>query len=107
LTLNRLSDNVGGVKQFSSTLQHALVEERDRFRGVCSTQKGKPWLETEEQNATPWFLLAVAYIQNMRDKDRTGFDIVEAKTRGFTAIGIFLFFGATMASLAAITLLWK
>ena len=29
----------------------------------------------------------------------------EPKTRGFTAIGIFLFFGATMASLAAITLL--
>jgi hypothetical protein len=28
LFLNRLSDNVGGVKQFSSTLQHALVEER-------------------------------------------------------------------------------
>jgi hypothetical protein len=24
----RLSDNVGGVKQFSSTLQHALVEAR-------------------------------------------------------------------------------
>jgi hypothetical protein len=23
----------------------------DRFRGVCSAQKGKPWLETEEQNA--------------------------------------------------------
>ncbi len=43
----------------------------------------------------------------MRDKDRTGFDIVYAKTRGFTAIGIFLFFGATMASLAAITLLWR
>jgi hypothetical protein len=28
LAKNRLSDNVGGVKQFSSTLQHALVEER-------------------------------------------------------------------------------
>ena len=25
---HRLSDNVGGVKQFSGTLQHALVEER-------------------------------------------------------------------------------
>ena len=79
----------------------------DRFRGVCSTQKGKPWLETEEQNATPWFLLAVAYIQNLRDKDRTGLDTVEPKTRAFTAIGIFLFFGATMASLAAITLIWR
>jgi hypothetical protein len=43
----------------------------------------------------------------MRDKDRTGFDMVEPKTRGFTAMGIFLFFGATMASLAAITLLWR
>jgi hypothetical protein len=28
LLKNRLSDNVGGVKQFSSTPQHALVEER-------------------------------------------------------------------------------
>jgi hypothetical protein len=26
LAANRLSDNVGGVKQFSSTLHHALVE---------------------------------------------------------------------------------
>jgi hypothetical protein len=43
----------------------------------------------------------------MRDKDRTGFDTVEHNARGFTAIGIFLFFGATMASLAAITLLWR
>jgi len=25
---HRLSDNVGGVKQFSSTLQHALIAER-------------------------------------------------------------------------------
>jgi hypothetical protein len=47
------------------------------------------------------------YIQNMRDKYRTGVEIVGAETRGFTAIGIFLFFGATMASLAAITLLWR
>ena len=43
----------------------------------------------------------------MRDKDRTGFEIREAKARGFTTIGIFLFFGATMAGLAAITLLWR
>jgi hypothetical protein len=28
LLKNRLSDNVGGVKNFSSTLQHALGEER-------------------------------------------------------------------------------
>ncbi len=29
------------------------------------------------------------------------------KTPGFTAIGIFLFFGAIMSSLAAVTLLWR
>jgi hypothetical protein len=28
LLKHRVSDNVGGVKRFSSTLQHALVEER-------------------------------------------------------------------------------
>ena len=28
LAKNRLSDNVGGVKNFLSTLRHALVEER-------------------------------------------------------------------------------
>lgn len=33
--------------------------------------------------------------------------MVELKARGFAAIGIFLFFGATMAGLAAITLLWR
>jgi hypothetical protein len=32
--------------------------------------------------------------------------VVGHKARGFTAIGIFLFFGAVMAGLAAITLLW-
>jgi hypothetical protein len=32
---------------------------------------------------------------------------VRPKTPGFTAIGIFLFFGASMASLAAATLLWR
>jgi hypothetical protein len=55
---------------------------------------------------SPW-VTALAYVQNMWDKDRTSFDMVELKARGFTAIGIFLFFGATMASLAAITLLWR
>jgi hypothetical protein len=45
-----------------------------------------------------------AYIQQqMRDNDHTGLDVVP----GFTAIGIFLFFGAVMASLAATTLLWR
>src|ERR1700733_12539667 len=43
----------------------------------------------------------------MRDKYRPGEEIVGAATGGYTAIGIFLFFGATMASLAAITLLWR
>ena len=43
---------------------------------------------------------ASAYIQRM------GSD-VGRKARGFTAIGIFLFFGAVMAGLAAITLLWR
>ena len=51
---------------------------------------------------------ALAYIQQMRDNDLTGLNPpVGPKTLGFTAIGIFLFFGAIMASLAAITLLWR
>lgn len=41
------------------------------------------------------------YIQQMPKTHRT------AATRPLTAIGIFLFFGASMASLAAITLLWR
>ena len=49
-----------------------------------------------------------AYIQQMRDDNRTGLDLaVGPKAPGFTAIGIFLFFGAIMASLAATTLLWR
>jgi hypothetical protein len=40
----------------------------------------------------------MAEIQQMRDNERTP---------GFTAIGIFLFFGASMASLAATTFLWR
>jgi len=44
----------------------------------------------------------------MRNNDRTGrYLAVGPKTPGFTAIGIFLFFGAIMASLAATTLLWR
>jgi hypothetical protein len=50
----------------------------------------------------------LAYIQQMRDNDRSGLDVdAGPKTPGFTAIGMFLFFGAIMASLAAITLLWR
>jgi hypothetical protein len=49
----------------------------------------------------------VAYIQRM-GADRTGLDLaVGPTTPGFTAIGIFLFFGAVMSSLAATTLLWR
>jgi hypothetical protein len=43
---------------------------------------------------------ALAYIQQMRE-------LVRRKVRGFTAIGVFLFFGAAMATLAATTLLWR
>jgi hypothetical protein len=35
------------------------------------------------------------------------FDFVGAKTTGFTAMGIFLFFAAIMAGVAATTLLWR
>ena len=50
----------------------------------------------------------LAYIQQMRDNDRTALNLaVGTKTPGFTAVGIFLFFGAIMASLAATTLLWR
>ena len=40
----------------------------------------------------------------MRDIDGI---TVGTKTPGFTAVGIFLFFGASMAGLAATTLLWR
>jgi hypothetical protein len=49
----------------------------------------------------------LAYIQQMRDNDRSGLDPVRQKPPGFAAIGIFLFFGAIMASFAATTLLWR
>jgi hypothetical protein len=49
-----------------------------------------------------------AYIQKMPDNNRTGFDLtVRTGTPGLTAVGIFLLFGATMAILAATTLLWR
>jgi hypothetical protein len=49
-----------------------------------------------------------AYIQQMQDNDHAGVGLaIGPKTPGFTAIGIFLFFGAIMASLAATTLLWR
>jgi hypothetical protein len=44
----------------------------------------------------------------MQDNGRTALDLaVRPKALGFTAIGIFFFFGAIMASLAATTLLWR
>jgi hypothetical protein len=44
----------------------------------------------------------------MLDNDHTGRDLaVGRKPPGFTAVGVFLFFGAVMASLAATTLLWR
>jgi hypothetical protein len=50
----------------------------------------------------------LAYIQWMGDNNHTGLDCTVApKTPGFTAVGIFFFFGAIMASLAATTLLWR
>jgi hypothetical protein len=51
---------------------------------------------------------ALAYIQWMAGNDQTGLDCTVApKTPGFTAVGIFFFFGAIVASLAATTLLWR
>ena len=50
----------------------------------------------------------LAYIQQMRDNHRIGLDLaVGPKTAGFHAVGIFLFFGAILASIAATTLLWQ
>jgi hypothetical protein len=51
---------------------------------------------------------ALAYIRKMRNNNRSGPNpAIESKTPGFTVLGIFFFFGATMASLAAATLLWR
>jgi hypothetical protein len=44
----------------------------------------------------------------MQNNGRTALDLaVRPKTPGFTAIGIFLFFGAMIGSLVATTLLWR
>jgi len=44
----------------------------------------------------------------MLDNDHAGLDLtLGPKPPGFTALGIFFFFGAIMASLAATTLLWR
>jgi len=50
----------------------------------------------------------LAYIERMRGKDQRGLDLAGGvQPTAFTAVGIFLFFGAIMASLAATTLLWQ
>jgi hypothetical protein len=50
----------------------------------------------------------LTYSWQMRENDRTGLNLAAGpRTPGFTAVGIFLFFGASMASLAATTLLWR
>jgi hypothetical protein len=49
----------------------------------------------------------LAYIQQMPDDNRIGLNpTVRTKAPGFTAVGIFLLFGATMAGVAATSLLW-
>jgi hypothetical protein len=54
------------------------------------------------------WITELTYSWQMWDNDRTGRDLAVApKTPGFTAVGIFLCFGAFMASLAATTLLWR
>jgi hypothetical protein len=42
LLQNRLSDNVGGVKQFSNTLQHVLIEERPFALRLDSSNGTRP-----------------------------------------------------------------
>ncbi len=47
-------------------------------------------------------------MQQMENHDRTGVQVAAGPKRsGLTAMGIFLFFGAVMATLAATTLLWR
>jgi hypothetical protein len=49
------------------------------------------------------------YNQHLRDRFRFEFDMVNRtkSRRGIIAVGIFLFFGAIMASLAGTTLVWR
>jgi ABC-type branched-subunit amino acid transport system permease subunit len=51
---------------------------------------------------------SLGYIQKMPDNERRVHELSDAPTpSGFAAIGAFLFFGATMATLAAISLIWS
>ncbi len=56
----------------------------------------------------PVDLEASGYSQQMRDYPSSGTDAVarDEMPRGITAVGLFLFFGATMASLAGARLTW-
>jgi len=56
--------------------------------------------------AQPVDLQVSGYSQQMRDYPSSGTDAVvrDEMPRGITTIGVFLFFGATMASLAGVTL---
>ena len=71
---------------------HRILEDRE-FRNLCHLDgvvRRQPWSIT--------MVAALAYIQQMPDS-------IAPKPRGFTAIGVFLFFGAVMATFAATTLL--
>jgi hypothetical protein len=51
---------------------------------------------------------ALGYIQQMPDTDCASLDLaLGPEPPGFFAIGVFLFFGGAVASLAATTLLWR
>jgi hypothetical protein len=53
-------------------------------------------------------LPSLLYIRKMHDRQPGGHEFRETLApSGFAAIGAFLFFGATMASMPAVSLLWK
>jgi hypothetical protein len=115
-------------QSYGETLHEVIVLH---LRHVCKTSedkegKGKarrrPERKLSSEIPTDWSIecqsdlsrtirpqvTELAYIQQMRDNHRIGLDLaVRPKTPGFNAVGIFLFFGAIMASLAATTLLWR
>lgn len=65
------------------------------------------WM-AQGHNTIPIRAWKFAYIEQMQANDRGAVaGGVLHQNPGFTAIGIFLFFGAVMASLAATTLLWR
>jgi hypothetical protein len=52
LLQNRLSNNVGGVKQFSRTLQHALEEERHfALVEMCRSNQGSLAIKFQGRNS--------------------------------------------------------